>query len=161
MDGKRSDEQELAAWAAACADRVLSIFEAHMPGDARPRKAVEAARRWADGLIPTSAARGASSAANRSARETEHPAAKAAARAAGHAAAAAHLTDHAAHAASYARSAVLQGSGSGEAAADAELEWQREQLPGHLWPVAFPAAEIPQPPPPPQAQSSRRQRPSF
>lgn len=161
MNEQSSDQQTLTRWAAGCAERVLSYFEQDRPDDARPRKAVESARQWADGAIPQSAARGASSAAHRAARETENPAAKAAARAAGHAAAAAHSSDHAAHAASYARSAVLQGSGSGEAAADSELEWQQGQLPGHLWAEAFPAAEIPQAPSPPQGPSGRRQRPNF
>ena len=133
-------------WAAACAERVLPHFERDRKEDSRPLKAVEAARKWADGVIPLSAARGASSAAHRAARETEDPAAKAAARAAGHAAATAHVTGHAAHAASYARNAVLLASDSDEAAADAELEWQRGQLPEHLWPEAFPAVEIPPPP---------------
>ncbi|HEX2053618.1 MAG TPA: hypothetical protein VHJ78_07845 [Actinomycetota bacterium] len=146
MEDEKSDQQQLAEWAASCAERVLGIFAADKPDDVRPRKAVEAARRWAAGEIPVSASRGASSAAHRAARETEDPAAKAAARAAGHAAATAHMAGHAAHAASYARSAVVQGANGGDAAGDAELEWQKEQLPGHLWEEAFPAAEIPQAP---------------
>jgi len=145
---EQTTQQQLAVWAAACAERVLGHFVRACAGDARPEKAIEAVRGWADGQVPVSAARGAASAANRAARETEDPAAKSAARAAGHAAATAHLAEHAAHAASYARNAVVQASDSGEAAGDAELEWQRSQLAENLWPEAFPSVEVPRPPKP-------------
>lgn len=45
------DERLARHFAADCAERVLPIFEKHHPGDDRPRKAVEAARAFADGLI--------------------------------------------------------------------------------------------------------------
>lgn len=152
---ERTDQQRLVIWAAGCAERVLPLFLRDREGDARPHQAIEAARNWAEGQVPLSAARGAGSAAHRAARETEDPAAKAAARAAGHAAAAAHAAGHAAHAASYARNAMLLSSDTGEAAGDAELEWQRSQLAEHLWPEAFPAVEIPGPPAAPGNQGPR------
>ena len=34
-----------------CAEHVLPIYEAKYPGDLRPRQAIEAARRYADGLV--------------------------------------------------------------------------------------------------------------
>jgi hypothetical protein len=34
-----SDRRIVAAWAAACAERVLALFEAQAPGDRRPRDA--------------------------------------------------------------------------------------------------------------------------
>lgn len=40
-----------ALFAADCAERVLPIFEARFPNDTRPRKAIQAARDWAAGLI--------------------------------------------------------------------------------------------------------------
>ncbi|GAA0306113.1 putative immunity protein [Kineococcus aurantiacus] len=49
--GTLTDEHHhlLARWAAACAEHVLPLFEAERPDDPRPRRAVEAARAWADG----------------------------------------------------------------------------------------------------------------
>ena len=38
-------------FACECAERVLPIFEKHCPGDDRPRKAIEAARKFAEGEI--------------------------------------------------------------------------------------------------------------
>ena len=43
------DHQMLALWAAACAERVLSLFEDASPNDNRPRTAIDAARSWAHG----------------------------------------------------------------------------------------------------------------
>ena len=40
-------------WAADCAEQVLPVFEARFPGDARPRRAIQAARDFADGRIAT------------------------------------------------------------------------------------------------------------
>lgn len=44
-------ERRLRMWMADCAARVLPIFEANRPEDDRPRKAVEAARLYANGKI--------------------------------------------------------------------------------------------------------------
>jgi hypothetical protein len=41
------DRRVLAAWAANCAERVLPLFEARAPGDARPREAVDGVRAFA------------------------------------------------------------------------------------------------------------------
>ncbi|PHR83126.1 putative immunity protein [Henriciella sp.] len=54
----RSDKQverRLRHWMADCAARVLHIFEKECPGDDRPRKAIEAARLYADGKIGVAA----------------------------------------------------------------------------------------------------------
>lgn len=96
------DRGELARWAAGCAEEVLTIFEGRVPGDARPREAVAAARAWARGRMPMTAARAAAFAAHAAARGAGDPAAVAAARAAGHAAATAHVASHAPCAADYA-----------------------------------------------------------
>ena len=44
-------ERRLQHWSCDCAMRVLAIFEDSVPGDGRPRGAIEAGRRYADGLI--------------------------------------------------------------------------------------------------------------
>ena len=41
--------REMRLFACDCAERVLSIFERERPGDLRPRKAIETARRYATG----------------------------------------------------------------------------------------------------------------
>lgn len=113
------DRRAEAAWAADCAERVLSYFEEALPDD-RPRKAIEAARAWARGEIRVSEARAAALEAHAAARAASaHPAAVAAARSAGHAAAVAHMAGHAPHAAAYAKKAaaactVVGGAGNAE-----------------------------------------------
>jgi len=42
VDGQ--DRESLALWAADCAEHVLPYFEEKYPEDARPRRAIEAAR---------------------------------------------------------------------------------------------------------------------
>ena len=96
------DRIRLARWAAECAEGVLAVFERRVPGDARPREAIAAARAWARGRMPMAAARAAAFAAHAAARAAGDPAAAAAARAAGHAAATAHVPAHARCAADYA-----------------------------------------------------------
>ncbi len=94
--------QLLVIWAADCAERVLAIFEQNHPEDERPRKAIEAARKWVCGELKMSEARKFAFAAHAAARNAPKPEAKAAARSAGHAAATAHVPAHAQYAASYA-----------------------------------------------------------
>jgi len=104
------DRRAQAAWAADCAERVLSCFEEALPDDDRPRKAIEAARAWARGEIRVSEARAAALEAHAAARAASaHPAAVAAARSAGHAAATAHMAGHARHAEAYAAVARTRG----------------------------------------------------
>lgn len=114
----------LALWAADCAERVLEHFEAESTDD-RPRRAIEVARAWGHGELPTGAAQACAVAAHRAAREVAGPAAVAAAQAAGHAAATAHLADHAPGAAMYALRALTAAGLD----ADAEREWQLARLP--------------------------------
>ncbi len=130
-------QKGLALWAADCAERVLRIFEESRPDDRRPRKAVETARAWARGELPVSAARGASSASNAAARETDEGSpAREAARAAGHAAATAHAVGHALHAAAYAVKA-LADTGD-DSSAEREQSWQFKRLPEDLRPLVYP-----------------------
>src|SRR6476619_7026061 len=101
-----SDHRLLALWAAACAERVLHLFESAQPSDPRPRHAMAAAR----------VLRGA----------PRH-----AAFAAGQAAVVAHVAAHDLGAAAYAIKAVRAAAPAGEAERAGRLEcrWQREQLP--------------------------------
>ena len=81
----------IAGWAAACADRVLPLFEAAAPDDARRRDAVAAAQAFADGDPRTARLRTVAMAAFAAAHLPDAPAATAAARSAGTAAGAAYL----------------------------------------------------------------------
>lgn len=96
----------LALEAAACAERVLSLFEQAYPHDTRPRHAVATLHQWVQGQASMRACRQAALAAHAAARAASSPAAVAAARAAGQAAAVAHMYTHAPHAATYAAKAV-------------------------------------------------------
>jgi hypothetical protein len=128
-----SDHRLLAAWAAACAEHVLHLFEQAHPGDERPRRAVEQARAWACGGITMTQARTAAFAAHDAAREASGSA-KEAARAAGHAVAVAHMADHELGAAAYAIRAVRADADPNDRddLGRAECQWQRAQLPADI-----------------------------
>lgn len=92
--------REITGYAAACARRVLPLFERALPADPRPREAVEAAEAFAAGGRRTAALRRSAWAAYKAAQEAQAgqearegapSAAEDAARAASHAAAAAFL----------------------------------------------------------------------
>lgn len=130
----------IALWAASCAERALSIFEAQRSDDDRPRAAIAAVRAWERGELPMTACRTAAFAAHAAARDANDarmPAAVAAARAAGQACAVAHMFDHSSHAATYAAKAVgLNGAGKSDQ--DAERAWQWENLAPDLRTIGFP-----------------------
>ena len=86
--------QKIVLEAADIAEKVLSNFEGENSHDDRPRKAIEAARDWANGKIKCGEAREAAFAAHAAAREAKSNPAIFAARAAAHAAATAHVEDH-------------------------------------------------------------------
>jgi Xaa-Pro aminopeptidase len=117
----------LARWAADCAERVLPLFT-RCSEDIRPKHALEIARAWANGEVPTGAAMKASVAAHAAARQVKDKAAIAAARAAGQAVATAHFADHSMGALLYALKA-LEASGC---PSGSELELQLAKLPDHL-----------------------------
>ncbi|MCB9993148.1 MAG: hypothetical protein H6873_05780 [Hyphomicrobiaceae bacterium] len=81
----------LTGWAAACADEALHLFELVAPRDGRPREAIAAARRFADGGGRDNRLRKAALDAFRAANETSQPSASAAAHAASAAAGSAFL----------------------------------------------------------------------
>jgi hypothetical protein len=70
----------LRLFAADCAERVLPIFERERPNDDRPRKAIEAARQFANGEISAAARAAAWVAAWAAARAAARDAARVAAR---------------------------------------------------------------------------------
>ncbi len=102
----------LAAWAADCAEHVLPLYEAAVPGDARVRGAIEQARSFAAGTVDVAeAVRRRGGDAGAAARNAPTPAAKAAASAAEQAAAVAHMGAHALGAAGYAAKASALEAG--------------------------------------------------
>jgi len=128
-----ADHHLLALWAADCAEHVLPLFEAVMPHDDRPRRAIELARAWTRGEVTMTQARTAAGHANAAARDLSFPA-RYAAYAAGQAAAVAHVAAHQLGAAAYAIRAVRAAApaGESEAAGRRECQWQREQLPAAI-----------------------------
>ncbi|MFA7265741.1 MAG: putative immunity protein [Candidatus Nanopelagicales bacterium] len=74
------DDRKLRLFAADCAEWVLPLFEAERPDDDRPRKAIEAARAFANGEITAAAWDAARAAAWDAARAAARDAARAAAR---------------------------------------------------------------------------------
>jgi hypothetical protein len=86
--------RHITAYAAACAQPALAIFEHHHPDDRRPRAAIDAAHAFANGAKRSKALRDNAWATHKAAQETRdagHAAASAAARAAAHACGAAYL----------------------------------------------------------------------
>lgn len=91
MELTEDDLRAVTAYAADCAARVLELFEERVPGDDRPREAIEAARRFVAGARRTKELRTVAWAALAAAKESTDPVAVAAAQAAGYAAGAAYL----------------------------------------------------------------------
>jgi len=129
---EQTDHKVLAAWAIACAERVMPCFEAAFPDDARPRRALETLQAWIDtGEFSMAIIRKASLDAHAAAREVgEDNPARSAARAAGQAVATAHVRTHAPGAAAYALQAIYRAGSAEEvdAALTAERVWQRQRL---------------------------------
>jgi hypothetical protein len=131
----RDDQRSLATWAAACAERVLPMFENAYPKDDRPRKAIEACRTWVrTGIFKMAEIRGASLAAHAAAREAkENNAACFAARAAGQAVATAHVPQHAYGGAYYALKAIAAADpANAEVKITKERNWHSRRLPERL-----------------------------
>lgn len=120
------DRRLVGLWVADCAERVLPLFEAKAPGDARPREAIAGIRAFARGETPKGQLRPLFRAAYAAARAVGDPASAAAARAAGLAAASAFMhnqvtadqTKHALGPATYGALARERASNDPEAAED-------------------------------------------
>jgi hypothetical protein len=69
------DRRVLAAWAADCAERTMSLFEAQAPSDTRPRDAVDGLRGFARGDMRIGQVRALAARAHAAAREVGDPAA--------------------------------------------------------------------------------------
>ena len=129
------DQRLLAIWAADCAEHVLPFFENACPTNDRPRKAIEACRKWIrTGVFKMSEIRGASLAAHAAAREVkENSIAFFAARAAGQAAATAHVSQHAFGAAYYAlKTVAVADPANAEGRIAEEHNWQLLHIPERL-----------------------------
>lgn len=124
------DHHLLALWAAACAEHVVSLFEAVRPDDPRPRYAIDLARAWTRGEASMTESRSAAGHANAAARDLQE-APRFAAYACAQAAAVAHVAAHELGAAAYAIKAARASAaaGKGEHAGRLECQWQRDQLP--------------------------------
>lgn len=124
-----ADRRIVAVWAAACAERVLVLFETEAPGDMRPREAIAGLRAFARGELRVWPTRRLAGEAHAAAREIAgKPAAVAAARAAGQAAATAHMGAHALGAAAYAAKAAGLSAPDGHDAVVGEIRWQIRHL---------------------------------
>lgn len=131
----REDQKLMAAWAADCAERVLSFFETAYPGDERPRNALNVCRKWiATGVFSMAEIRGAALGAHAAARDAaSNLPASFAARAAGQAVATAHVPQHAYGGAYYALKAIAAADpANAVAAVSAEYAWQSGELPERL-----------------------------
>jgi len=128
-----ADHHLLALWAATCAEHVLHLFESEVPGDDRPREAIEHARAWVRGEVPMMVARAAGGHAMGAARPLRG-AARFAAYAAGQAGCVAHVPEHELGAAAYAIKAVGEAAPSAQKtdAMRRECQWQRAQLPDSI-----------------------------
>ena len=118
----------VAAWAADCAEHVLGIFEAEVPGDSRPRELIARARAFARGELDVEEGIRIRFVGGVPAREVQSPAAAAATRAAGQAAATPHMGAHALGAAAYATKAAGLAADDPTAAMGEEIRWQLDQV---------------------------------
>jgi hypothetical protein len=126
-----ADHRRLALWAALCAEHVLHLFEDEQATDARPREAIEAARRWARGEMRMMHARSCGGHAMGAARALQG-AARYAAYSAGQAACVGHVAEHDLGAAAYAIRAVQAANPGDPGAGRAERDWQRGRLDGQI-----------------------------
>ena len=137
------NDKTLRLFAADCAEHVLGIYERVCPKDDRPRKAIQAARDFANGLIDRNAAHAAANAAY-SAAEAAYAASYAASYAAYAASYAAYAADYSADAAYAANAQCCRNAYSADYSAAlidketdadreaAEKEWQFKRLKHYL-----------------------------
>jgi hypothetical protein len=119
-----ADRRTVAAWAADCAERTLGLFEAEVPGDDGPRRAIARARAFARGELDVAEEIRRRFENDGATRGRHPPVAFAAAKAAGQAAAVPHMGAHAFGAAAYAAKAVGLAAPDREDAVAEEVRWQ-------------------------------------
>jgi len=123
-----AERRLVAAWAADCAERVLSLFEAEAPDDGRPRALIARTRAFARGELDTAEEIRRRFTGGVGVGDVKDPAAVAAARAAGQAVAVCHMGAHALGAAAYAaRAAGLADPDRPEVVAG-EIRWQLDHM---------------------------------
>jgi hypothetical protein len=130
----------IGGWAADCAERALSVYEARVDPDPRPRAAIEGIREFAAGERRTARLRPLACEANAAAREVGDPAAAAAARAAGLAAASAYThpladvrqTKHIVGPAAYTALALELDHDGDHSVGDGEIRWAIEHAPSEV-----------------------------
>lgn len=123
-----SDRRTIARWAADCAERVLPLFEAEVPGEQRVRDAIARTRAFSRGESTVSEEIRKRLIAVKAAAAAKTPAGAAAARAAAQASAVAHMGAHALGAAAYAARAVSLANPAQDQAMHDEVRWQLAQL---------------------------------
>jgi hypothetical protein len=128
----RQDHKTLVLWTIDCAKRMIELFEAAFPLDDRPRRAVEAAKKWAFGIIKMPTAKQAAHAAHHAATEVFaiDKAACAASRACGHTLGTVHTQKHATAFLVYFLSALILTSQPGkiDLTIDKETAWLYDRL---------------------------------
>lgn len=120
-----ADRRELVWWTVACVTRLLPIFEAARPNDGRLADALAGALAFSRGELGVGAVRKLAFSCHAAAREAEVPAVVAVARACGQAVAVAHMAGHARQVPAY----TVKTLTDDPVGRDAELRWQRSQLP--------------------------------
>jgi hypothetical protein len=118
----------VAGWAADCAERVLGLFEAAAPTDARPREGIARTRAFARGELNVADEIRRRFVGGGAARDVRDPAAAAAARAAGQASAIPHMGAHALGAAAYAAKAAGLAAPDRPDAVGDEIHWQIQRM---------------------------------
>jgi hypothetical protein len=123
-----ADRRMVAGWAADCAERVLGLFEAAAPTDARPREGIARTRAFARGELNVADEIRRRFVGGGAARDVRDPAAAAAARAAGQASAIPHMGAHALGAAAYAAKAAGLAAPDRPDAVGDEIHWQIQRM---------------------------------
>lgn len=123
-----ADRRVLARWAVACAERVVSLFDADANAQNAIRDAVARTRAYADGDSTAAEEIAKRMQAVTAAKQATTPAGAAAARSVAQASGVAHMGAHALGAAAYAVKAVGLANPDDPQAVDAEIRWQIEEL---------------------------------
>jgi len=118
----QDNHRKLIKWARECSEHVLFLIEKGI--DKRLIYALDVARKWENGDVPTGFAMKASLGAHAVARQVKDPIYKAIARSVGQAVATAHMADHSVGGAFYALKAVK----SANMKVEKEKEWQDKKL---------------------------------
>ncbi|WP_179129709.1 putative immunity protein [Corynebacterium pacaense] len=123
-----SDRRIVARWAAACAARVVPLFEAEASAQDEIRDALDRTRAYSEGRSSAAEEIARRFIAVKAAKAAVSPAGAAAARAVAQASAVAHMGAHALGAAAYAVKAVSLANAGRPEKVDEEIRWQIADL---------------------------------